>query len=131
MISTEAAKEIGETERSKLVNTELEWPDCGTVTRNIIEQIRKHHDTQEMKIKATEFQINNEYYHYVTEIIPTTTHTDPLLIDASFSQFATETDTPISINTIDVINPVCVVKPNTEYIFYPEKTNTYNTIKPI
>lgn len=130
MIPEESLRDIAQNEREFYVTQDIEWPDCATVTQDIIEEIREHHCQEITHVVGSEFQINGKYYHYAAEITDEKSNSTAI-IDASFSQFATEADTPISIGSIQNMNPVTITSPAESYIFYNEKTSEHNALQRI
>lgn len=122
MIEKTTVREIAENERGFYVTEPREWPDCATVSQDIIDTLEKHHSDTYTSIHGIEFQINGEYYHYAVEIRDTVNN-ESMIVDASFSQFAMESDTPISLAPISDINPITITSPAEAYIFYENKTN--------
>lgn len=130
MISNDTLREIAQSCREFYVTDKIEWPDCATVSQDIIDELYKNYSDEFSSVVGVEYQINHEYHHYAVQIEEMLTNSS-VIVDASFSQFANEADTPISVAPISELDPVSVVSPAGSYIFHNHKTNEFDELNRI
>lgn len=120
-IATTARKHCLSTRTIRYSNTSIRWPDCYDVSEKIIDElIKEFYDTHNIHCEIVEYIINAGYKHYAVELTNKDTGKQ-YLIDAAFTQFATEADTPIDIAPFEEINETIITKPEM-YVFHSERT---------
>ena len=92
----------------------IAWPHCLQVTEEIEDRIHRQLEYYDTAILSR--SINDIYHHHVLEVKASDRVPEPLIIDGSYAQFASEADTPITIAPIDEIGHISVV-PKSTYIF--------------
>lgn len=115
-------RQIAEAQRREMNYTT--WPDCWTISERIrdtaianIPALTSEHVTIE------EYLINGTYGHYAVNVsITLPDGAFSSVIDASFNQFATETDTPINIAPNNELTNIIITSPSEQYIFHGDKT---------
>lgn len=93
----------------------IEWPDCREISLAIEDKIHKQFEYYQTTVKH--FVIDGYYHHHVVKITPQTHTQESVIIDASFTQFRTEADTPIDIGSQHDTPHIVVVSPAESYIF--------------
>lgn len=91
------------------------WPDCYEVSQNIQSIIETEYDSLRAEIK--EFRFDSGFRHYALTIRDENTG-ESMIIDASYAQFAEETDVPIDMNKSDSISDVVIASPKQQYVFW-------------
>lgn len=100
-----------------------EWPHCGEISGELAATLPDRiTDIASADTSILTFNIScgYRYVHYTVEIDPT--GVESMIVDASFDQFAEETGTPVSVATQSDIEPIVVVQPAHDYIFYCDRT---------
>jgi hypothetical protein len=126
MITTDTLRtelrQIAETQRREADYTT--WPDCWTISEQIRDAVIANIPVLTSKhVTIEEYLINGTYGHYtVTVSITLPDGTFSCVIDASFDQFATDTDTPINIAPNEELDNILTVSPAEQYVFHNEKT---------
>lgn len=102
---------IAEEQREEMQLTGEGWPDCFDISQELANILPERIDA--IDVRMVRFNIS-EFEHYAVEV---ELATDAILVDATFDQFATETDTPFQIHPRSDIESVITVKPAQRYIF--------------
>jgi hypothetical protein len=100
--------------------SEFSWPDCWIAVQEIKHRLETKHSVDERHLDIQEYILEHEFRHYCLEVSSKVTG-EAILVDAAFSQFATETGTPFDVGPSDQIENVVVVSPH-EYIFSQYKS---------
>lgn len=96
--------------------SEFSWPDCWKAVTEIKNRIVTKYDVDEEYIEIKQYLLPDEFGHYCLYISSVVTG-ESILVDAAFSQFATETGTPFDVGPAEQIDDVAVISPASEYIF--------------
>ncbi len=104
---------IAEEQREEMQPASEGWPDCFDISRELAKILPERIDAIDVRI--VRFNISG-FEHYAVEV-GLGLATDTILVDATFDQFATETDTPFQIHPRSDIESVITVKPAQRYIF--------------
>ena len=117
--------EIAQQERDKMEYQS--WPECWQISTQIRDAlIGGVSGLSAANVNLAEYRINGLYRHYAVKIaVDINNGYTTVLVDGSFDQFATETDTPINICRRAEIDPITVVTPIESYVFHENKTNKY------
>lgn len=94
---------------------DVEWPNCREVSLAIENRI--HDEFRYFNTTVKEVVIDEYYHHHVVKIQPKTHAQSSVIIDASFTQFTVEADTPIDIASINDTSHVVIVSPAESYVF--------------
>ena len=108
-IATQVSKDLTK-------ESEFNWPDCWKAVNEIKNQLVKQHNVNEDHLEIKQYLLPNEFGHYCLYISSVVTG-QSILVDAAFSQFATETGTPFNIGSAEEIDDVAVISPANHYIF--------------
>ncbi len=124
-IPDEQLRSIAEQERERVmrITDRKQWPHCHRVSLSICEKVHQkcfNENIEDISTKIFSYKINGEYQHFAAVITDRKTG-EKRLIDASYTQFAHETDTPIGVAPLDNIDDIVIVDPK-EYIFMQENT---------
>lgn len=116
MISKEELRVIAEEENNKKSrDRSVKWPDCYDVSRSIQERLVKDHDLDSDSVNIKEFA-EGDFRHYFL-LLEAEAFGDSCVVDASFRQFATDTDTKFNLANPEEIEDVSIVTPKHRYIF--------------
>lgn len=103
-----------------LEGTDKYWPDCWHVSRNIEDRLIKDGYVTPQQVTVFEYKLESGYVHYAVEV-QNWKRNESYIIDASFRQFASEMDTPISLGPDEEISEVVIVSPSEAYIFHDDR----------
>lgn len=94
-----------------------DWPDCFDISHAIRERLESEFDVSSSAMHVQKYNLNGrlDMHHYALMIEAEVAGTD-MIVDASFDQFAGETDVPVDIAPQSEIAEV-VVAPANRYIF--------------
>ncbi len=95
------------------------WPDCYEISEDIIDALVVDGGIQTEYTDIIECYPTPGYRHYVV-MIGKPVIGDSVIVDASFIQFACESDTPIDIAPRAELSPIITVSPKESYVFYPD-----------
>jgi endo-1,4-beta-mannosidase len=95
---------------------EREWPDCLTVTQQIGNTLESEYGFSESEYTTKSLYLSGEYLHHVLKVW--LRKGDWAVVDASFKQFAGETETPFDVGPMEDVPDVVVVSPPEKYVFW-------------
>jgi len=93
-----------------------EWPNCHNAAARITQRLTNQYGVDDQFVQVQEYMLPEEYGHYTVYLAPEVLGTD-MIIDASFEQFANETEAPIDIAPAHRIDSVVFVQPAQRYVF--------------
>jgi hypothetical protein len=108
-IANEVSDELAE-------ESDFDWPDCWKAAQEIKNRLVTQHDVDEKHLEVKKYWLPNEFGHYALCISHKVTG-ESILVDAAFSQFATETGTPFDVGSSEEVDDIAVVSPARNYIF--------------
>lgn len=98
------------------------WPNCYDISEAIKDELISTYGLSADTVWINKYLIDGEYTHYAVAVGDVMGTSDTIIVDASYDQFACETDTPICVADEDNINSV-VIKSNQNYIFRHYRTD--------
>lgn len=117
MISKEKLEEVARSQNEKeSEGRDVPWPDCYDVSRSIQKELVEEHGVQSNLVDIREYR-NGDFRHYYVLIQPEA-FGKSCIIDASFRQFASDTDNKFDLGDPEGIQDVVLVEPKNRYIFY-------------
>lgn len=118
LLTEEQIRTVAEQAREEVIEPDEDWPDCSDVSKKIRTDLLRRYDIDDHLAKYIEIKkyvLPDEYHHYAL-YLPDEILGEETIIDASYEQFSSDTDTPYNFSSGDDINNVIIV-PETRYVF--------------
>lgn len=117
-LTRERLRAIARDERAAYTPTSTNsWPDCFDVSEAIRTRLLEEYDIDEAAVEVREFYPADGFRHYAL-ILENSIAGESLVLDASFDQFATETETPVNLAPAAEISNIVIVSPKQRYLFF-------------
>lgn len=118
-LNKQSLKDIAHSVRTQYMEVSdvyLEWPDCYDISVSIKRTLQDDFEVSTDNIRIKEYILQGGLHHYAVVVTPEVIG-ESAVIDASFDQFSSETDTALNIADSPEIEPVVVAVPKEKYIF--------------
>lgn len=117
MISKEKLAEVARNQNEKESEGRgVPWPDCYDVSRSIQKELVEEYDLRSDLVDISEYRNGNFRHYYV--LIQPEAFGKSCIVDASFRQFANDTDSDFNLGNPEEIQDVVIVEPKSRYIFW-------------